>query len=85
LELIESKQIDKLEDFLYNYKEKYSFINMRTQTKWSLLMAHCKEAKLEYERAATNYNQVIKNVESHPRMMSIDIGEVYFKLGRCYF
>ena len=48
-------------------------------------MAHCKEAKLEFERAATNYTQVINNVEAHSRMLSIDMGDVYFKLGRCYF
>lgn len=42
LTMIEQHRINDLEDFLYNYKEKYSFINIRTQTKWSLLMAHCK-------------------------------------------
>ena len=48
LPLIEEGRIDELEDFLYIYKEKYSFINLRTQTKWSLLMAHCTETQLEF-------------------------------------
>ena len=48
VEMIEKNQIEELEEFLYNYKEKYSFINIRTQTKWNLLMAHSKESKLEY-------------------------------------
>lgn len=42
LNLVEQNKINDLEDFLYHYKEKYSFINIRTQTKWSLLMGHCK-------------------------------------------
>jgi hypothetical protein len=48
-------------------------------------MAHCKEFKLEYERAATNYSQVISNMLEYPRMMSLDMGDLYFKLGRCYY
>lgn len=47
-------------------------------------MAHCKEAKMEYERAATNYSQAIANLQEHPRMM-MDLGEIYGKLGRCYY
>lgn len=82
---MEQNKIDDLEDFLYRYKEKYSFINVRTQTKWSLLMAHCKESKLEYERAATNYSQVIEQLKECPRMMVTDLGVIFSKLGRCYY
>ena len=69
--LVDQQRYSELEDFLYNYKEKYNFINIRTQTKWSLLMAHCKQMKLEYERAAANYAQAIKNLKENPRMMPI--------------
>ena len=82
---MEQNKIDDLEDFLYHYKEKYSFINVRTQTKWSLLMAHCKESKLEYERAATNYSQVIEQLKEYPRIMVVDLGLIYSKLGRCFY
>lgn len=39
---------------------------------------------MEYERAATNYCQAIANLKEYPRMM-MDIGEIYGKLGRCYY
>ena len=35
-------------------------------------MAHCKQFKLEYERAATNYSQVVTNLKEYPRMLSVD-------------
>ena len=85
LSLVELNRIDDLEDFLYNYKEKYSFINARTQTKWSLLMAHCKESKREYERAATNYSQVIEQLKEFPHMIVTDQGAIFNKLGRCFY
>ena len=85
LVLVEHKKYRDLEDFLYNYKEKYNFINIRTQTKWSLLMAHCKQMKLEFERAAANYAQVIRNFKENPRMMPIELGDIYNRLGLCYY
>jgi hypothetical protein len=34
--------MDGLEDFLYKFKEKYSFGTVKIEIKWSLLMAYCK-------------------------------------------
>jgi hypothetical protein len=82
---MESQKSEDLETFLFKFKEKYSFINIRTQVKWCLLMAYCKEQKLEYERAATNYNQIVLTLEKHPKIMTIELGDIYHRLGICYY
>jgi len=48
-------------------------------------MAYCKQMKLEFERAAANYAQFIKNFKENPRMMPIELGDIYNRLGLCYY
>ena len=86
VEMVEMGELDRLEDFLYDFKEKYSLVSERVEVKWSLLMGHCKESKMEYERAANNYTTVATALENNPHLMpAADLGEVYAHLGSCYF
>lgn len=85
MEFVEKEKYNELEDFLYSFKEKYTFVNLRSQAKWSLLMAHCKEGKLEFERAATNYNQVIETLKAYPTIIMVELGDIYNHLGLCFF
>jgi len=41
--------------------------------------------KLEFERAAANYSQVIANLKENPRIMPVELGDIYNRLGLCYF
>jgi hypothetical protein len=43
---------------------------VRADAKWSLLMGYCKESKMEFERAATNYSQVIIGLTQNPMMLT---------------
>ena len=47
-------------------------------------MAHCKENKKEFERAAINYNNVIDLAKENPKSLTIEPAEVYHRLGVCY-
>ena len=47
-------------------------------------MAHCKESKKEFERAAINYNSVIEMAKDNPKSLTIEPAEVYHRLGVCY-
>jgi len=47
-------------------------------------MAHCKEKKREFERAAVNYNSVINLAKLNPKSLTIDPAEIYHRLGVCY-
>lgn len=35
-------------------------------------MAHCKESKKEFERAAINYNSVIEMAKDNPKSLTIE-------------
>ena len=73
-----------MEEFLYNFKTKYMYLNEKVQIKWRLLMAFCKEYKKEYERASILYSQVIELAEVSPNLLSLDIADIYHRLGLCY-
>lgn len=47
-------------------------------------MAHCKENKKEFERAAINYNSVIILAKENPKSLTIEPADVYQRLGVCY-
>lgn len=47
-------------------------------------MAHCKENKREFERAAINYNNVIELAKENPKSLTIEPAEVYHRLAVCY-
>lgn len=48
-------------------------------------MGYCKENKLEFERAATNYAQVIASITKNPLMVTVELADILCRLGRCYF
>lgn len=48
-------------------------------------MGYCKERKLEYERAATNYAQVVGSLTINPSMLAVEMADIHCRLGRCYF
>lgn len=75
----------ELEIFLYEFKEKHAFMTPRTQAKWNLLMAHCKEQKLEYERAASYYKQITEMLEVHPMELLVSLADAYHSLALCYY
>ena len=43
IKYIEKEELYALENFLYDFKNKYNYLSDRIQIKWRLLMAHCKE------------------------------------------
>lgn len=73
IRLLEKNELSTLEDYLYEFKDKYFYVsNTRIQIKWRLLMAHCKENKKEFERAAINYNNVIVLAKENPKCLIIE-------------
>jgi hypothetical protein len=40
---------------------------------------------MEFERAATNYSQVIASIDQNPLMLALEIADINCRLGRCYF
>ena len=84
LEFIKSNRLFELEEFLYDFKTKYSNINDRVQIKWRLLMGYCKENRKEFERASILYSQVLELAEQSPKSLVIDRADINHRLGICY-
>lgn len=42
IDYIKQNKLFELEEYLYDFKTKYSYMSDRVQIKWRLLMAHCK-------------------------------------------
>ncbi len=84
VEYIKMNKLFELEEYLYEFKIKYRKMSDRVQVKWRLLMAHCKENRKEYERASILYQQVLDMAEAKPKLMLVDAGDIYHRLGICY-
>lgn len=84
ISFIKDNKLFELEEYLYEFKTRYSNMSDRVQVKWRLLMAYCKENRKEYERAAILYQQVLEMAQAKPKLLLVDNADIHHRLGICY-
>lgn len=84
IDFIRGNKLFELEEYLYEFKTKYSYMSDRVQVKWRLLMAYCKEHRKEFERASILYLQVLEMSELQPKSLLIDPADIHHRLGICF-